>query len=127
MTAPDPSALLAGSAALAVIYAVLSWFFPGLLTPLWRLLLRAAYRFRAYNAATVPAAGPALIVCNHVSYLDWMVLWAACPRPVRFVLRGGHYRHPALRALLSWARHRTLRVDDRAARPNAACDALDAV
>ena len=34
----------------------------------------------------VPDEGPALLVCNHVSYVDALVLGGAVPRPVRFVM-----------------------------------------
>src|SRR5205085_2042259 len=76
MTAPQTLA------ALAVALAVLSWLVPA---PLARLLLRLVYRFRVYGAERIPATGPALVVCNHVSGIDRLVLRAACPRRVRFV------------------------------------------
>jgi 1-acyl-sn-glycerol-3-phosphate acyltransferase len=34
----------------------------------------------------VPDEGPALIVCNHVSYMDALILGGAIPRPTRFVM-----------------------------------------
>lgn len=34
----------------------------------------------------VPDEGPALIVCNHVSYMDALILGGAIPRPARFVM-----------------------------------------
>src|SRR5690606_19434753 len=33
-----------------------------------------------------PEEGPALVVCNHVSYMDALILAASIPRPVRFVM-----------------------------------------
>lgn len=59
-----------------------------------------------------------MVVANHVSYIDWLLLWAACPRPVHFVLWSRYYRHPLLRLLLSWGRHRTIRIDDAIQRPH---------
>jgi 1-acyl-sn-glycerol-3-phosphate acyltransferase len=34
----------------------------------------------------VPDEGPALLVCNHVSYMDPVLISAAVPRPIRFVM-----------------------------------------
>lgn len=34
----------------------------------------------------VPDEGPALLVCNHVSYMDALILSSAIPRPIRFVM-----------------------------------------
>lgn len=34
----------------------------------------------------VPDEGPALLVCNHVSYMDPLILSSAVPRPIRFVM-----------------------------------------
>ncbi|MEN5426528.1 MFS transporter [Stenotrophomonas pennii] len=51
------------------------------------LMVRALYRLRPHGIeANVPDEGPALIVCNHVSYLDALILSASIPRPVRFVM-----------------------------------------
>jgi acyl-[acyl-carrier-protein]-phospholipid O-acyltransferase/long-chain-fatty-acid--[acyl-carrier-protein] ligase len=46
------------------------------------LLARLLYRFRVYGHEHVPASGGVLIVCNHVSLMDRIVLRAACPRPL---------------------------------------------
>jgi 1-acyl-sn-glycerol-3-phosphate acyltransferase len=44
----------------------------------------------------VPDEGPALIVCNHVSYTDPLVLMGAIPRPTRFVMYYRIFRTPGL-------------------------------
>ena len=46
---------------------------------------RLLYRIRVLNAERVPQAGGALIVANHLSYMDVIVLQVACPRPIRYV------------------------------------------
>src|SRR5262249_49086580 len=74
-----------------------------------------------------PKTGGGLIVCNHVSYVDWLLLWVACPRPVTFVLWGGYYRNPILRFFLSWVRNNTIRIDNRTTRPHALADSLKQV
>lgn len=51
------------------------------------VLVRALYRLRLHGIEKhVPDEGPALIVCNHVSYMDALILAATIPRPVRFVM-----------------------------------------
>jgi acyl-[acyl-carrier-protein]-phospholipid O-acyltransferase / long-chain-fatty-acid--[acyl-carrier-protein] ligase len=49
-----------------------------------RLLARWLYRVRALHADRLPAGG-ALLLANHLSYVDVLVLQLACPRPIRFV------------------------------------------
>src|SRR5690606_19998995 len=46
------------------------------------LLVRTLYRLRARGIDHVPEEGPALVVCNHVSYMDALLLAASIPRPV---------------------------------------------
>jgi 1-acyl-sn-glycerol-3-phosphate acyltransferase len=51
------------------------------------LLVRTLYRLKLHGIEKhVPDEGPALIVCNHVSYMDALILAASIPRPVRFVM-----------------------------------------
>jgi 1-acyl-sn-glycerol-3-phosphate acyltransferase len=51
------------------------------------VLVRAMYRLRVRGIEeNVPDEGPALLVCNHVSYMDALILSASVPRPVRFVM-----------------------------------------
>jgi acyl-[acyl-carrier-protein]-phospholipid O-acyltransferase/long-chain-fatty-acid--[acyl-carrier-protein] ligase len=102
----------------------LTWLFPPLLRPFLWAFMHACYRFRAYHPERIPTSGGVLIVSNHVSRLDWLVYWVACPRPVLFVTWSGYYRNPLLRFFLSWARHRTIRVDSRPLRPHAVGDSL---
>lgn len=47
-------------------------------------LMRLLYRVRTRGAERLPAGG-ALLVANHLSYMDAVVLQLACPRPIRFV------------------------------------------
>lgn len=47
----------------------------------------------------VPDEGPALLVCNHVSYMDALLLSSAVPRPIRFVMYYKIFNTPGA----SWA------------------------
>lgn len=60
------------------------------------LLVHTIYRLRVEGVDRVPAAGPALLVCNHVSYVDALVIAAACPRPIRFIMDHNIFRWPIL-------------------------------
>jgi 1-acyl-sn-glycerol-3-phosphate acyltransferase len=60
------------------------------------LLIRAVYRLRASGLENVPEEGPALIVCNHVSFVDAVVIMAACRRPIRFVMDHRIFKTPLL-------------------------------
>lgn len=51
-----------------------------------RGLTAMLYRVNLKNLHHIPKEGGALIVCNHVSYMDAVVVTAACPRPMRFVM-----------------------------------------
>lgn len=50
------------------------------------MLIHTAYRIKTVDSERIPAEGPAVLVCNHVSYVDAMVIVAASPRPIRFVM-----------------------------------------
>lgn len=50
------------------------------------VLVHTFYRIRLVHAERIPEAGPAVLVCNHVSYVDALVIAAASPRPIRFVM-----------------------------------------
>ena len=50
------------------------------------------YRLRIFGRENVPADGGALLVANHVSFIDALVLTAALDRPVRFIMAGEIYQ-----------------------------------
>lgn len=57
------------------------------------------YRLRFEGLENIPEKGPALIVSNHVSYVDGLLVSAACPgRPIRFFIDGTIYDYK----LLNW-------------------------
>ncbi len=79
----------------AYIYTLVPEF---LLRFLSWLLVSAVYRIRRQGVERIPAEGPAVIVSNHVSFVDALVLMAISPRPIRFVMDLGIFRIP----VLSW-------------------------
>jgi acyl-[acyl-carrier-protein]-phospholipid O-acyltransferase/long-chain-fatty-acid--[acyl-carrier-protein] ligase len=50
------------------------------------VLTRTLYRIRVLGAEKVPLDGPALLVCNHVSYMDAVLLVATQQRRLRFIM-----------------------------------------
>ncbi|MCB1957207.1 MAG: MFS transporter [Rhodocyclaceae bacterium] len=60
------------------------------------MLVHTVYRLRVTGEAHVPEAGPALLVANHVSFVDALVIMAACRRPIRFVMDHQIFRWPLL-------------------------------
>ena len=66
---------------------------------LW-LLTHTLYRIRVVGPAHVPARGPALLVCNHVSFVDGLLVGGCVQRCIRFLIYRPIYEHRALHWLL---------------------------
>ncbi|MEX8505079.1 MFS transporter [Leptothrix ochracea] len=60
------------------------------------LLTRFMYRFRAHAVHHIPAEGAAIVVSNHVSFVDAILLMAASPRPIRFIMDHRIFKVPVL-------------------------------
>ncbi len=60
------------------------------------LLVHTVYRLRTEGVHHIPEEGPAVIVCNHVSFVDALVIAAASRRPIRFVMDHRIFRWPVL-------------------------------
>ncbi len=60
---------------------------------LWALT-RTVYRIRVVGRDNIPAKGGALFVCNHVSFVDALLLLASTDRQVRFIMFKGIYEQP---------------------------------
>lgn len=76
---------------LAVLNAVVAVYIFGLLPEfLMRFLawifVSLLYRVEVRGVDKIPDRGPAIVVCNHVSYVDAIILSAAVKRPMRFVM-----------------------------------------
>ena len=68
------------------------------------VLSRFIYRFRVRGDEHIPTGGAAILVCNHVSFIDAVLLMAASPRPVYFVMDHRIFRYPVLGWLFRLAR-----------------------
>jgi 1-acyl-sn-glycerol-3-phosphate acyltransferase len=65
---------------------------------LW-ILIHTLYRVRTTGMESVPEKGPALLVCNHVSFIDALVVGTATPRPPRFLMDHLIFKVPVLKWL----------------------------
>lgn len=87
------AAALFNAAVALYIYTLVPEFLMRFL--IW-LLVHTVYRLEKSGLENIPESGPAVLVCNHVSYVDALVIAAACPRPVRFVMDHQIFRIPVL-------------------------------
>jgi 1-acyl-sn-glycerol-3-phosphate acyltransferase len=82
------------NAAVAVfIYGLVPEF---LLRFLAWILIHLFYRVKKRGVGHIPHEGAALIVCNHVSFVDPVILMAVSPRPIRFVMDHHIFRTPLI-------------------------------
>jgi 1-acyl-sn-glycerol-3-phosphate acyltransferase len=68
------------------------------------VLVRTLYRLRPRGIHHIPDEGAALVVCNHVSYMDALILAACIPRPVRFVMYYRIFNVPVMRWIFRTAK-----------------------
>ena len=60
------------------------------------LLIHTFYRLDKEGIENIPEEGAALLACNHVSFVDALVILAASPRPIRFVMDHHIFKVPVL-------------------------------
>jgi acyl-[acyl-carrier-protein]-phospholipid O-acyltransferase/long-chain-fatty-acid--[acyl-carrier-protein] ligase len=101
---PNVLAALAGFATLCVI-AYLLILLPDFLIRfcLW-LLTHSVYRIRIVNPQHVPLNGPALLVANHLSFIDGLLVGACVQRFVRFMVYAPFFEMPLLGRLFKLMR-----------------------
>lgn len=68
------------------------------------ILVSVLYRIRVRGLENIPDAGPALIVSNHVTFLDAMIIGGTVRRPVRFVMDHNIFKIPVLSFIFRTAR-----------------------
>ncbi|OOE85201.1 MFS transporter [Salinivibrio sp. PR6] len=60
------------------------------------MVTHTLYRVKHQDLHHIPEKGGALLICNHVSYMDALLLAGACHRPIRFVMFEDLYQLPVL-------------------------------
>ncbi len=61
------------------------------------ILIHTVYRIRKEGLERIPERGPAILACNHVSYVDALVIAGCVRRPIRFVMYHKIFQIPLLR------------------------------
>jgi 1-acyl-sn-glycerol-3-phosphate acyltransferase len=68
------------------------------------MVTRLVYRLKLRGEQHLPVSGAAVIACNHVSFVDAILLMAASPRPIRFVMDHRIFATPVLGGLFRLAK-----------------------
>jgi len=75
------------------------------LSPLYRRIIHAVtiwiYKPKYIGFENVPAEGPAILIANHVSYVDGPIIDAGCKRPVRYLIDQDIYNFPVVHYMMS--------------------------
>ena len=82
------------------------------------------YRFKVTGDNHIPTTGAAILVCNHVSFVDAVLLMAASPRPIRFLMDHNIFKVPVLGWIFKLAR--AIPIAPRSENPAAYEAAFDA-
>jgi 1-acyl-sn-glycerol-3-phosphate acyltransferase len=68
------------------------------------LVINVAYRLRPSGLENIPRTGPVVVVCNHVSFMDPIILGGSVRRPMRFVMWYKIFEIPLLKFLFKTAK-----------------------
>lgn len=60
------------------------------------ILGRMIYRLKITGREHIPHEGAAILVCNHVTFVDWLVMSATIHRPIRFVMHYSFMKNPLM-------------------------------
>ncbi len=102
----DPRGVIVAASSITAISTVYVLY----LLPEWfgRLILffatRTVYRVHVIGRDNFPAKGGALLVCNHMSFVDAALLVAATDRPIRFVMHQDIYNNPVVKPFAKMGR-----------------------
>ena len=64
------------------------------------IFARRLYRVNVFGREHIPATGGVLLLPNHITWVDAVVLQLACPRPIRFLIFDAIYRQPLLNPIM---------------------------
>jgi 1-acyl-sn-glycerol-3-phosphate acyltransferase len=103
MSIPELFLLLAGLNAVVAlyIYSLLPEFLIRFVV--W-IIINLLYRIRPSGLENIPDKGPAVLVCNHVSFVDALVIGGSIRRPVRFVMYYKYFQIPLINFLFRTAK-----------------------
>jgi len=122
---------IAGLIALTAIANVLVAFYVFSVVPEYVLrfvsyvVSHLGYRLRVEGDSHIPTRGAAVLIANHVSFIDAVLLMSVSPRPIRFVMDAGIFRQPVLGSIFRLAG--AIPVTPRAEDPEAYASAFKQV
>ena len=89
-------------------FSLPSWRWKWEPEPFWRALARMVallfYNPKYTGFDQVPTSGAAILICNHVSYVDGLIIAAAFNRPVRFIIDTNIYNLPLVHYFMFYNR-----------------------
>lgn len=89
----------------AVVATYIYFFMPEFLLRFYAwCITRVMYRLKVNGHQNIPTEGPCVLICNHVTYVDWLILAAAVKRPARFIMDHSFYKGWIQRNLLNQAK-----------------------
>ena len=62
-------------------------------------LVNTFYKVKVKGSSNIPENSGALLICNHVSFLDALLLFGACHRPAKFIMYYKIYNIPFLKPI----------------------------
>ena len=68
------------------------------------IIINLLYRIRTSGMSEIPESGPAVLVCNHVSFVDALIVGGSIRRPIRFVMHYKIFQIPLIKFLFRTAR-----------------------
>lgn len=103
LTLPQMFLALAGLNFLAslYIYSVVPEFTLRFLA--W-VAARCLYKMNVKGEQNIPTSGPVVLVCNHVTFIDWLLVMASVKRPARFVMYFKFFTVPIVRHFMKQAK-----------------------
>lgn len=89
------------------------------------VLIHSIYRIKKQDLSNIPEEGPALLVCNHVSFIDPVIILALGPRPIRFVMYYWFYELPVVKYMFKGLR--SIPIASKREAPDVLQAAMDAI
>ena len=68
------------------------------------VLTNLLFRLRVHGLENIPKEGAVVLACNHITYVDWLILAGTCKRPARFVMYHKYFYIPILQKLMRQAK-----------------------
>ena len=68
------------------------------------IISHTMYRVKSSGIDNIPEQGSAVLICNHVSFVDAMLIAGASRRPIRFVMDETIANMPVMKYIFKWAK-----------------------